>query len=101
MRRLARWAPAPWAWVSAVAWVAAMWWVLREPWTRLAGEEFLDGMGTQWFYWYAGELLQGEPLEHSQLLFFPYGKEVFLHTGGNLVDAFLALRRADALPAFD
>lgn len=92
MSGLYRWAGrVPWLWVGLLCglWATAPVWTA--PASRLAGEQFLDAMGTQWFYWYAGELFQDERVAFSRLLFFPFGKAIYLHTGGNLVDAFLAL----------
>lgn len=58
---------------------------------RVLGSETVDGYGTQWFFWFAGEILAGrQPAGWTDLLFFPWGKDVYAHTGGNLVDAFLA-----------
>lgn len=55
------------------------------------GTQGVDAWGTQWFYWYAGrQLAAGESIGHTNLLFYPWGKEVYLHTGGNVLDAFLA-----------
>lgn len=70
---------------------------LREGATAFLGREHVDAWGTQWFYWYVGRQLGlKEPLGHTDLLFHPWGKEVYLHTGANVLDAVLAwpLRRA-------
>ncbi len=65
--------------------------VWSDPSGRLAGSDFLDTMGTQWFYESIGWALSGRSgLLHTDMLFHPWGKELFLHTGGNLVDAALA-----------
>ena len=76
--------------------------VLAAPAQRVLGLRYVDGFGTQWWFWYLGEILAGrEGLGHTDLLFFPTGKDVFAHTGGNLFDALCAwpLRRllGDAL----
>lgn len=56
------------------------------------GADDVDTWGTQWFYWLAGRrVLSGEPFAHTDLLFHPWGKDVYLHTGGNVLDAVLAL----------
>lgn len=56
------------------------------------GQDDVDLWGTQWFYWLAGRrVLSGEPFAHTELLFHPWGKDVYLHTGGNVIDAVLAL----------
>jgi hypothetical protein len=58
----------------------------------LLGSDHIDMWGTHWFYWMFEErLLRGEPFAHTDLLFYPWGKDVYLHTGGNVVDALLAL----------
>lgn len=92
MKGLYRWAGrVPWLWVGLVCGLAVTASVWAAPGNRLVGEQFLDAMGTQWFYWYAGELFQDERVAFSRLLFFPFGKAIYLHTGGNLVDALVAL----------
>ena len=66
--------------------------VLRHPGERVVGRAYVDANGTQWFYDLAGRIVAGEArAEHSSLLFHPWGKDVWLHTGGNLLDAFAAL----------
>ncbi len=66
--------------------------VLTAPTERALGERYVDGFGTQWWFWYAGELVAGRAsFFHTDLLFYPTGKDVFTHTGGNLLDAMLAL----------
>lgn len=64
---------------------------LREGSQVFIGTQGVDAWGTQWFYWYVGQQLgAGESLGKTDLLFYPWGKEVYLHTGGNVLDAFLA-----------
>jgi hypothetical protein len=64
---------------------------LSDPFGNLLGSAWLDGFGTQWFYWWMEEVVAGRSaLERTDLLFFPWGKDVYLHTGGNLLDALLA-----------
>lgn len=59
--------------------------------SRFLGVEYVDHYGTQWFYWYAGEILEGaQRAAHTDLFFYPWGKDVYGHTGSNLVDAWLA-----------
>ncbi len=59
--------------------------------TRFLGREYVDAWGTQWFYWFVGRQLgAGEGLGHSTLFFHPWGKDIYLHTGGNVLDALLA-----------
>ena len=60
--------------------------------TRFLGIEYVDHYGTQWFYWFAEHQLRtGEGFGHSDLMFFPYGKDIYLHTGANVLDAILAV----------
>ena len=64
---------------------------LLAPWRWFVGEPHVDAYGTQWFFWFSGEVLAGrQSAAHTDLLFFPWGKDVYLHTGGNLLDAWLA-----------
>ncbi len=66
--------------------------VLAAPAERALGLRYVDGFGTQWWFWFAGELVAGRAsFFHTDLLFYPTGKDVFAHTGGNLLDAVLAL----------
>jgi len=61
---------------------------------RYPGIEEVDYYGTLWFYAVAGEALSsGSPQQflNADLFFFPYGKDVFLHTGANVLDALLAV----------
>ena len=59
--------------------------------SHLLGVEYVDHYGTQWFYWYAGQVLSGaQSIGHTDLFFYPWGKDIYGHTGSNLVDAFLA-----------
>ena len=63
-----------------------------EPAARFIGDGGRDAWGTQWFYWLIGRRLRaGEPFAHTDLLFHPWGKDVYAHTGGNVLDAALAL----------
>ena len=53
-----------------------------------AGDRSVDAMGSWWFQWWVGRALQaGLPLDHTDLLFFPWGKDILRDTGANLVDA--------------
>lgn len=59
---------------------------------EFVGVEHVDHYGTQWFYWYAKEVLAGrQDIDHATLLFAPYGKDIYGHTGANLLDAFLSV----------
>jgi len=58
--------------------------------THFLGREYVDHYGTQWFYWFVQhQLEQGEALGHTDLFFHPYGKDIFGHTGANVLDAIL------------
>lgn len=59
--------------------------------TQVLGSPTVDGYGTQWFYWFAGEVLAGRQAPGwTDLLFHPWGKDLYTHTGGNLLDAWIA-----------
>lgn len=65
--------------------------VARAPASTVVGTRYVDGFGTQWWYWYLGEVLAGrQSILHTDLLFFPGGKDIFAHTGGNMLDALCA-----------
>ena len=51
----------------------------------------VDMYGSIWFFWYARDALEhlANP-SHTDLFFFPLGKDIFAHTGNNLVDAYLS-----------
>jgi hypothetical protein len=52
----------------------------------------VDHFGTQWFYQFTQRgLLEGSSLLRTEQFFHPWGKDVLLHTGANLLDAVLAL----------
>jgi hypothetical protein len=54
--------------------------------------EGVDLYGTIWFYeWISDSVLNVRSPSHSELFFYPYGKDIFGHTGNNFVDAFLAI----------
>lgn len=56
------------------------------------GRASVDAWGTQWFYDWAGGLITGETPSFffSDALFYPWGKNIYVHTGGNVLDALLA-----------
>ncbi len=63
--------------------------------SHFMGFEYVDHYGTQWFYWFVGhELLGGQGLGHTELFFFPFGKDIYRHTGANVLDglAFIPFR---------
>ncbi len=77
--------------VGAACVLLVLWPVVLHPRAQALGLQFVDGFGTQWWFWYLGEVLAGrQDLVHTDLLFFPTGKDVFAHTGGNLLDALFA-----------
>ncbi len=65
---------------------------LGELTTAFLGFEYVDAYGTQWFYWFVDRQARlGEGAGHSSLFFHPWGKDVFAHTGTNVLDAYAAL----------
>jgi hypothetical protein len=65
--------------------------VVSAPSRWVVGTAHVDAYGTLWFQWFTRRVLSGqEDPRHSALLFHPWGKDVWLHTGGNLVDAVIA-----------
>ncbi len=76
--------------------VALLVWLVGPVATSLAsafvGVEYTDHYGTQWFYWYAEQVLRGQASPSwTELQFHPYGKDLYTHTGANLLDAALAV----------
>ena len=60
--------------------------------TQFLGIEYVDHYGTQWFYWFVEEQARsGESSDHTGLFFHPWGKDIYAHTGTNVLDAWLAL----------
>lgn len=56
------------------------------------GIDEVDHFGTQWFYGFVEDAVRhGKDLFWTDLLFFPYGKDIYRHTGANLLDAVAAL----------
>ena len=96
MQRLRTIAPrlqllAPWL-VGLVlfAWVFGP--ALLAPRTTFVGEEFIDYHGTLWFFWWVDHALsEGQPLLQSTWLFHPWGKDLYAHTGGNVLDGLMAM----------
>ena len=51
----------------------------------------VDMYGSIWFFWYASESLENlSNPSWTPLFFYPLGKDIFAHTGNNLLDAYLA-----------
>ena len=56
------------------------------------GIEYVDHYGTQWFYWFVEERARnGANSDHTTLFFFPWGKDIYAHTGTNVLDAWMAV----------
>jgi hypothetical protein len=54
--------------------------------------EGVDLFGSFWFYWWVDRSIsEGLSLSHSDLFYYPYGKEIFAHTGSNLIDALISI----------
>lgn len=55
------------------------------------GVEFVDHYGTQWFYWFVERaLVDGDSLLWTDRFFYPIGKDIYEHTGANVLDAVAA-----------
>ncbi len=83
--------------MPALALVTLFWNVWPTLGTRFAGIEYVDHYGTQWFYWFTEQAVLGdESAVHTDLMFFPFGKDIYGHTGANVLDALAAIpfRRA-------
>ncbi len=62
------------------------------PGVGLAGHPSVDAYGSWWFQWLTAKAVAGQAsLVHAEMLFFPWGKELFSHTGANVVDALAIL----------
>ena len=60
--------------------------------THFLGVEYVDHYGTQWFYWFVEEQARrGESSDHTSLFFHPWGKDIYAHTGTNVLDAWMAV----------
>jgi hypothetical protein len=52
----------------------------------------VDAFGTHWFYWWTRRCIEHlQSPSFTNLFFYPSGKDVFAHTGLNLVDAALSV----------
>jgi len=85
------------AWCSAAGLsVALLLPLLRVLQSHFIGIDEVDHFGTQWFYWLVhraifdpeGGGLGG--LAHTEMVFFPWGKDIYGHTGANILDAIIA-----------
>ena len=81
----------PWLALLGLAWIL-MGPAARDPFHQAAGSDWLDSHGTWWFFWWTDHAArEGLDPGFTSLLFHPWGKDLFAHTGGNLLDARLAL----------
>jgi len=54
------------------------------------GEGTVDAIGTWWFQWWVADTLSsGASFLFTDLLFYPFGKDVLAHTGANVLDALM------------
>jgi hypothetical protein len=60
---------------------------LGAPTVRLAGDATVDAYGTWWFQWWVAHAFESgiSPFQ-TDMLFYPWGKDILTHTGGNLLD---------------
>ena len=63
-----------------------------ERWSEtFLGRQYVDAWGTQWFYWFVGfQMRHLGGFGWTDLFFYPWGKDIYLHTGGNVLDAIIA-----------
>jgi hypothetical protein len=60
---------------------------LSDPFHWLAGAATVDTYGTWWFQWWVADAAaRGVSPFQADVLFFPWGKDILTHTGGNLLD---------------
>lgn len=62
-------------------------------WTEVFfGRQYVDAWGTQWFYWFVGyQIRHLAGFGWTDMFFYPWGKDIYLHTGGNVLDAIIAI----------
>ena len=64
--------------------------------THFIGIDEVDHFGTQWFYWLVHRAMFGpeaqglSSLTHTDVVFYPWGKDIYGHTGANILDAIIA-----------
>ncbi|MDP6934310.1 MAG: hypothetical protein QGG40_15395, partial [Myxococcota bacterium] len=81
---------------AGIALVAVLPAAFRSHWVVGDG---VDLYGTFWFFWWVGQCIsQGMDPSFTDLMFFPMGKDIFGHTGNNLLDALLAQPLVALLP---
>lgn len=54
------------------------------------GRYYVDAWGTQWFYWFTQHTVLQDTVSQTAMFFYPWGKDVYGHTGGNVLDGVLA-----------
>ncbi len=60
--------------------------------TAFLGRYYVDAWGTQWFYWFTEQALLGnDDVATTSMFFYPWGKDIYAHTGGNVLDAMMAI----------
>jgi hypothetical protein len=60
--------------------------------TSFLGRYYVDAWGTQWFYWFTERvMLGGDDVAKTAVFFHPHGKDIYAHTGGNVLDALIAI----------
>ncbi len=94
LRTLPRWRRERWLAGAIVAFVLlfALGPALLTLHRRLLGAEIVDGQGTAWFYWMVDDALRRDaPLTRTDRMFWPWGKDLHLHTGTNILDALMAV----------
>jgi hypothetical protein len=56
------------------------------------GRYHVDAWGTQWFYWFTEQVFtQKDDVAVTSMFFYPWGKDIYAHTGGNVLDAVMAI----------
>jgi hypothetical protein len=56
------------------------------------GRYYVDAWGTQWFYWFIENVFTGrDDVATTSMFFYPWGKDIYAHTGGNVLDAVIAI----------
>jgi hypothetical protein len=56
------------------------------------GSRTVDGLGSWWFQWWVDRtIVRGDSFGHTDLLFYPWGKDILRDTGANVIDALMAL----------
>lgn len=72
-------------------WLPLLWKAAPRLGQELLGIAHFDAHGTWWFYWYVEQVLrEGASPVHTDLFFYPWGKDIYGDTGANLLDALLA-----------